>query len=174
MWPATFRRTTGAHPMPRSGPGRPSADDQAAKLAALPNIPGSRPPPPPDLSPEEAEIWDATLGALPSGWVPPEAMPVLMVYVRHCAYARALAERIAFVLPLAERGDPERQKEWLTLLRAHGFQTERMGQLATKLRLLPQNRMAADKARDRRKQAPAGPRPWDDFPSARDEPPTKQ
>jgi hypothetical protein len=52
-------------------------------------------------------------------------------------------------------------QEYLALLRAHGFQSERIGNLSTKLRLTPQARYApstANRATSRTLE-----RPWEDW-----------
>jgi hypothetical protein len=57
----------------------------------------------------------------------------------------------------------------LTLLRAHGYQTERIGNLNTKLRLTKSGRYTrdAEAAAIASRNAPAGVKPWDDWPGGR-------
>jgi hypothetical protein len=143
--------------------GRPSAERQAAVLAALPIIPGERPEPPPDLDAEAAAVWRATVAAVPAGWLPPECFPVLTQFCRHTVHCDWLTEEIAELraAPL----DEESQKRLYKLLRLHGQQSQILASLAGKLRLTPSSRATPDKARDDRKDASssATPKPWNDW-----------
>jgi hypothetical protein len=129
-------------------------------------IPGQRPPPPADLSADEQALWEQVVGALPQGWIGPEAYAVLVQYVRHCCYADDVAAQIA---ELRTQTDPKQRRLLLALYRAHGQQTARMSALAVKLRLTPSSRSTADRARDDRKDASSSPvvKPWLDWPGAK-------
>ena len=142
-------------------PGRKSADELLAPL-----IPDTRPPPPEELEPEQQVEWEAIVERLPADWFTGENIPMLRELCRHICYARELAGQIvkvraeiqAFMEGSAadtagSMGVAERRKiqaglrdELCRLLRGHGYQTERIGNLSTKLRLTKQSRYDASSA----------------------------
>ena len=64
--------------------GRKSAEDMALTVAepsAIHVIP--RPDAPLDLTPEEAEVWNQTVDAMPADWFRPETFPLLSQWCRH-------------------------------------------------------------------------------------------
>jgi hypothetical protein len=73
-------------------PGRKSTYDLLA-----PMIPGKRPSPPDDLTPEQQVEWEAIVARLPADWFSGENIPMLRELCRHICYARELAEEIAAV-----------------------------------------------------------------------------
>lgn len=171
--------------------GRWSAEDQRA-VAPEARLPP--PEPPPELEPIEADIWRSITVKLPGDWFAPETVPMLKELCRHIRHADDLARDLAAAragiaslqgedvtkgIPytLAERlmmmGEASKTME--RLLRAHGYQSERIGNLATKLRLTNQSKVvigsAAKKARDR---VPEGPRPWQDWGQRADKPDVTQ
>ncbi len=163
--------------MPRKQ-GKWSAEDQrgVAPEARLPP-----PEPPAELEPPERVIWRAITSKLPGDWFAPETVPMLQELCRHIRHANDLALDLAAaraglkalqdgdgaLLTIAERmalmGEGSKTME--RLLRAHGYQSERIGNLATKLRLTNQAKVpaasAARKARDERE--PVGLQPWEDW-----------
>jgi hypothetical protein len=160
-------------------PGRKSAIDLLAPL-----IPGTRPPPPEELEPEEQDEWEAIVERLPANWFTGENIPMLRELCRHICYARELARQVVKVRVEIQAvmeglaadtagsiGVAERRKiqaalrdELCTLLRSHGYQTERMGNLSTKLRLTKQSRYDASSASRAAKNAgPAMKKPWLDW-----------
>ena len=142
-------------------PGRKSTYDLLA-----PMIPGQSPPPPEELEPEQQLEWEAITARLPADWFSGENIPMLRELCRHICYARELAGQImkvraeiqAFMEGSAadtaeSMGIAERRKiqaglrdELCRLLRSHGYQTERIGNLSTKLRLTKQSRYDASSA----------------------------
>jgi hypothetical protein len=174
----------------RSKTGRLSSDDQRLVVSDRPPI--KPPDAPPELDVPEARIWRSIVTKLPGDWFPPECIPLLKEMCRHIRHADDLAMEMAMVRTLSEavnkpsgsdgpefwtvadrmKAIGEGSKVMERLLRMHGYQTERIGNLATKLRLTNQAKILAvkseKKARDER--PPAGPRPWDDWanPSAAD------
>lgn len=137
------------------------------------------PDPPPELEEPEAAIWRSITAKLPGDWFAPETVPMLKELCRHVRHADDLAIDLAAcragiaavrddkTLTLPERlaAIGEASKTMERLLRAHGYQSERIGNLGTKLRLTNQAKVpasaAARKARDETK--PAGARPWEDW-----------
>jgi hypothetical protein len=154
-------------------PGRKSTYDLLA-----PMIPGKRPSPPDDLTPEQQVEWEAIVARLPVDWFTGENIPMLRELCRHICYARELAEEIAAVkamlseviagtAPEAEKSNvmAARRKELCDLLRAHGYQSERIGNLSTKLRLTKLSRYedARTAARAARDAGGTRPKPWEDW-----------
>lgn len=155
--------------------GRWSQDDQ--RRVALP---AARPPldPPDGLDEPERAIWQGIVSKLPGDWFAPEAVPLLKELVRHVRNADDLAVDLASVragrklIEAAELTEAERLAQLKTsstalhaLLRAQGYQSERIGNLATKLRLTNQSKdlvtAAARKRADQRPTPQA--KPWDDW-----------
>jgi hypothetical protein len=134
--------------------------------AVVPIIPGEREPPPAELSAEAQATWRSITEALPHDWFLPEARPMLKELCRHVHYADFLADVISEALESqkphsGEEGDGF--ADLLSLMRAHGYQTERIGNLATKLRLTNQSRWSSARAADQQRRRTGGPRPWDDW-----------
>ena len=137
-----------------------------------PLIPGARPPDPlPELTGEEAAEWVKIVQGLPSGWISGENAVMLVELCRHVVYSRRIAADIE-VMQTAMRRDAslnpmsqamiELRKQWRDLLRAHGEQSQAIGNLSTKLRLSPQSRATAFQARTRAARAGSSARkPWE-------------
>jgi hypothetical protein len=144
----------------------------------------SPPPPPEELEPEQQLEWEAITARLPADWFSGENIPMLKELCRHITYARELARQVlkvraeiqAFMEGSAADtagsiGIAERRKiqaglrdELFRLLRSHGYQTERIGNLSTKLRLTKQSRYDASSASRAAKNAgSAMKKPWLDW-----------
>jgi hypothetical protein len=167
--------------MPR---GRRS-DADAARV--VPFIPGAKPPAPPELDADEADVWDTVVASVPANWIPGEAWAMLKEYCRHTVFAERLSADIARLREEQAVPPPDlpadltakqivkvqrdiaqteiaRRKELRALLRAHGFQTSRMQSLGTKLRLTVSSRILPEKARDDRRDSSSSPvKPWNDW-----------
>jgi hypothetical protein len=142
-------------------PGRKSTYDLLEPI-----IPGKPPPPPEELEPDQQLEWKTITEGLPGDWFSAANDPLLKELCRHITYARELARQIvkvraeiqAFMEESAAEtagsmGIAERRKiqaglrdELCRLLRSHGYQTERIGNLSTKLRLTKQSRYDASSA----------------------------
>ena len=133
-----------------------------AELAALAIIPGTRPPPPPELEPEEQATWRAITGRLPQSWFSGENMPLLKELCRHIHYSDALAADIVAL----RQASPVDVEELRAALRAHALQSERIGNLSTKLRLTKQSRLDRETAEIEARKTPAGVKPWEGWGSA--------
>src|SRR5262245_27408074 len=108
-----------------------------AELASLAVIPGTRPPPPAQLTPEQAIHWRTITNRLPQSWFGEETQFLLRELVRHVDYCDALARDIE-----ALRSSPDATTEELhQALKAHALQSERLANLSTKLRLTKQSRL---------------------------------
>ena len=154
-------------------PGRKSTYDLLAPI-----IPGKRPPPPKELEPDQQLEWEAITARLPADWFSGENIPMLRELCRHICYARELAKEIAAVNAMlsevvagtaaeAEKSNvmAAGRKELCDLLRAHGYQSERIGNLSTKLRLTKLSRYedARTAARAARDAGSTRPKPWEDW-----------
>lgn len=161
--------------------GRKSAAQLRSNAAA---IPGARAPVPPDLEPEAAELWVEIVNRLPADWVVSENKVLLREYCRHAFYANQFAKQIEEAnatlnvlharsgqVAKGSRQERDRLKaieeglgRLYDLHKQHGYQTDRLVSLATKMRFTQQSRYFSDKAAVRsRTAAPTGPRPWQDW-----------
>ena len=158
-------------------PGRKSDYD-----AVSPLVPGRRPDPPAELTAEEQAEWMAITSRLPANWFAAENAPMLKELCRHICYARMLAGEISAlkgtIAAVKSNSDPvapgskasrnkvlaDLQTELLSLLRAHGDQSERIGNLSTKLRLTQLSRATRTAARAASAAADAPTScPWNDW-----------
>jgi hypothetical protein len=122
------------------------------QYAACPIIPGNerRPSPPAQLDTRERRIWSAITARLPADWVTAESAPMLKELCRHIrsaddlwvdlAQARAAIDAIRKTPAPSAESLAAATQEYRAVLRAHGYQTERIGNSSTKLRLTPQAR----------------------------------
>jgi hypothetical protein len=145
------------------------------QYAAGPIIPGThkRPSPPAQLDTRERRIWSAITARLPTDWFMAESEPMLKELCRHIRIADDLwvdlARARAAIDELRKMPEPPAEllaaatQEYRAVLRAHGYQSERIGNLATKLRLSPQSRYAPSTAKREAAKVIDGPAPWDDW-----------
>jgi hypothetical protein len=148
-----------------------------------PIIPGQRMPPPPELSAEQATIWDRIIGALPQGWITDGSAPLLVQLARHIDFSdrlsrdidRVQSEIAALESEPADDAKAEARKVarvrkakafHMGLLRAHGVQSNAIGRLSQKLRLtkLSQYMRSAEAAAIAARNAPAV-KPWEGWES---------
>ena len=147
-----------------------------ASGAVVPGEPIQPPDPPPELGDAEQAIWRGITGKMPPGWFSADNVPMLKELCRHIRHADELAADLEVVrealAAIKERitADPalleqtlELTKSRINLMRAHGYQSERIGNLSTKLRLTNQSRYEAIKADRERRDVPTMPRPWEDW-----------
>jgi hypothetical protein len=147
------------------------------RVAEAAVVPGARVAPPPELNEAESATWRKIVERLPADWFTAENTPLLKELCRHIGHADALSVDIANVrselasLAGARCETPEdevlRRKmirvataDYHALLRLHAFQTERIGNLATKMRLSQQARLAPAVSKAKAENAPAGTKPW--------------
>jgi hypothetical protein len=140
-----------------------------------PIIPGNerRPSPPVQLDAHERAIWTKITARLPAEWFTAESQPMLKELCRHIRSADDLSADLALARTAIDaiRKTPEPSAESLTaatqeyraVLRAHGYQSERIGNLATKLRLTPQARYAPSTAKREARKVSPYPEPWLDW-----------
>jgi hypothetical protein len=142
--------------------GRKSAADLG------PIIPGveRRPPPPDDLAPEEQAHWVAITASLPADWFNGGSWPLLKQLCRHINNANELAKDIARLRGELAAGEPKARLSALLrqMLRMHGFETDRIVSLSTKLKLTKLSRYArSDAAYAGARDAGSSPPPWSDW-----------
>jgi len=156
-------------PMERAMP-RTSRQD-----ALSPLIPGKRRPPPAELDEREAKIWRDITARLPIDWFTTDNAPLLKELCRHIRHADDLSIDLALARaavdeirktpepPSTKKLLEEAEKGYRVLLRAHGFQSERIGNLSTKLRLTNQARYEPSRAKAESAKATSYPAPWNDW-----------
>jgi hypothetical protein len=66
----------------------------AASLAVVAPIPGARRPPPPELTPEQAEVWRQVVASRPADWFDDGSASILAAHCRHVVAAQMLAAEI--------------------------------------------------------------------------------
>jgi hypothetical protein len=142
-------------------------------------IPGSerRPSPPAQLDARERAIWTKITTRLTAEWFTAETQPMLTELCRHIRIADDLStDRVlarAAIDEIRKTPEPDAEalaaatQEYRAVLRAHGYQTERIGNLATKLRLTPQARYAPSSAKREAGKVSPYPEPWLDWGESR-------
>jgi hypothetical protein len=138
----------------------------------IPGTPARRPPPPPELDEREAVIWRKITARLPPNWFVASAS-LLVELCRHTrlsddlmgdiARARAAIDELRKTQKPTSKLLLDAMKEYRVLLRLHALQSQRIGALATRLRLTPQSRYEKSVAATAAKAVDAGPFPWDDW-----------
>lgn len=138
--------------------GRKSAES----LSAVASIPGQRPPPPAELTKEQAAEWRAIVATKPAEWFSRDTHALLVDLCRHIIMARRVAEQID-AFPLEQLSGEEGLERYKVL----GGMAERhsrvIASLSTKLRITQQSRSDAGKAATAHKSAAGGAaaRPWE-------------
>ncbi len=140
-------------------PGRKSAAQLATMSVATQKT--ARPDADYSLADEQAEVWHATLAALPADWVGPEAHPVLAAYCRTTVQLRRLGQLITAMETSDSTGAELVTAEYIALIKAHGATAQTLKTLATSLRLTPQSRYRAESAARNIDAKRPGPRPWE-------------
>jgi hypothetical protein len=133
--------------------GRKSAEAQSVVVAL---VPGVRPDPPSELSPEQAKTWRATVNQMPADWFAGCSGVLLRQLCQHVSYSRWLAAELAAVRTLEGKGIDRFDK----LSRMHLRESKAISSLMTKLRLTPQSKYSARAAATAAKSAPTR-KPWE-------------
>lgn len=155
--------------------GRWSADDQRAASPIVPGTPPVPLEPPPELDEIERVIWRGIVAKLPPDRIEPDSAPLLKEMVRHIRIADEVMGELASVRarlaavraesgPVAKRTKAEASlmREYNSLVNAHGYQSERIGNLGTKLRMTNQTKLLVG-SKAVREREPEGPEPWTDW-----------
>lgn len=110
------------------------------------------------LADEAAEVWQATVEALPADYISAEALPVLAAYCRTTVSLRRLGQ----LIHACEHGPEDLDVATYTkLLSSHAQQSQVLKTLATSLRLTPQTRYKAEAAERKTRGYTGGKKPWD-------------
>lgn len=110
------------------------------------------------LPDEAADVWRATVEALPADWIGPEAHPVLSAYCRTTIQLRRLGQLIHQAETAEETFDVD---SYAGLIKTHGAAAQVLKTLATALRLTPQTRLRAEGAARKADGTPRGRKPWE-------------
>jgi adenylosuccinate lyase len=154
-------------------PARPGKPNVYAALEPI--VPAQRPAPPPELTPEEAREWSRITASVPAEWLGAENAPLFVLLVRHVMISRELWAEISAVrarlrgVVMESTSEIARmsavgagRKELYALMREHRMESQRIGDLSTKLRLTNQSRASAYMARTQAARAgTSARRPWD-------------
>src|SRR5690625_517057 len=133
--------------------GRKSAGELAV---ASPVLVQPRPDAPVELTPEQADVWNEVVDALPADWFPAETHPLLIQYCRHTIEARRIAQLI----------DQEGAREELdvatyaALLRMQARETTALNSMASSMRLSQQSSRRDDNSATAKKNRTVT-RPWE-------------
>lgn len=136
--------------------GRKTALDHI--LTVLPG--GGRPEPPDDMPEAQAQTWRDAVDGMPVGWFGPQNADLLGLYCVHVDAAKTVAEQVRRVLraPVTEA----RLKVLNRLTTIARRETSAVCSLAMRLRLAPQATTRKVIAEAAIRNAPKGPRPWED------------
>lgn len=115
-----------------------------------------RPEAPLDLTPEETDVWCATVDAMPADWFPRETWPLLKQYCRHEVCAR----RVAQLIDAAMASDPLDTGALKDMLAMQARETASLKAMAAAMRLAQQSsRTDGSAATSKKRRAVA--RPWE-------------
>jgi hypothetical protein len=140
----------------------------SAELAVIqPSVTRLLPPPPSDLTPEQAEIWRFVIASKSGDLIAPEAYPVLTEYCRAVTAASQIAQQLRVI---TEKWQTKNSDDALmpdnVLVRIdklHAMQ-DRMrsaiASLSVKLRLSPSTQVHPEKAGTNQRRAGLGVQPW--------------
>jgi hypothetical protein len=133
--------------------GRKSAAALAVAEQAQPVVHADAPY---DLTDEQAEIWRATIAALPPDWIEQGAHPTLAAFCRTTTQLRRLGQ----LIHQAEGEADFDAATYIALVKAHNAASQVIKTLSTALRLTPQTRLRPETAA-RRAGISVGRKPWE-------------
>jgi hypothetical protein len=116
-----------------------------------------RPDAPLDLTPEECEVWEKTVDALPADWFPPETWPLLRQWCRHTVTARRVSQMID-AASAREELDIGELKE---LMAMQAKETSALKAMAAAMRISQQASYSARGAGGEKSRRTTVPRPWE-------------
>jgi len=140
--------------------GRPSLAD----LSVVPVNFGAdrRPPPTPELTEKQADIWRAVVASEPAAYFDSAALrDLLSDYCRHRESANMISEVIEQFKAEWLR-NAEGSKRYKGLLQMRDAEVRACANLATKLRLTNQSRYTPKAAGTQTRNEGGGPKPWDE------------
>lgn len=126
------------------------------------SVPGAvalieRPEAPLDLTPEETDVWNATVEALPADWFQRETHPLLVQWCRHTVSAR----RVAQMIDAACSRDEVDVAEMRDLLAMQAKETAALKALAASMRISQQASYSARGAGGEKSRRTTVKRPWE-------------
>jgi hypothetical protein len=128
---------------------------------AGPDIPGIRPDPPKELSPDEQVEWHRFWAVSPPDWFPRETWPLLVQLCRHVCQSRFLGGCLQEVRTgLLDPRDPKQIQHLNTLSILHEREGRAMGAIMEKLRLTTQQRVHIAVASPQQQEAAPDVKPW--------------
>ena len=116
-----------------------------------------RPNAPLDLTPEESDVWVATVNAMPADWFQLETWPLLTQWCRHTVSARRVSQMIEAA---ASRKDVE-ISEMKDLLGMQAKETTALKSLGAAMRLSQQASYSARGAGGQKSRRKTVSRPWE-------------
>lgn len=114
-----------------------------------------RPDAPPELTDEQAQLWNTVVGRLPADWIKAEHYPILAAYCQHICRSRALARALSG----ASLDTDDAVKRYDKLSNAAERETRALLACARTLRLTHQSQYDAAKAFRGASNSPTV-RPW--------------
>ena len=133
--------------------GRKSAGELAV---ASPVLVQPRPDAPVELTPEQADVWNEVVDALPADWFPAETHSLLVQYCRHTVEARRIAQLID-----QECARPDLDvATYAALLRLQARETTALKSMASSMRLSQQSSRRDDNSATAKKNRTVR-RPWE-------------
>ena len=136
--------------------GRKSAAELSVVRVALE---GHRPPPPDDLTAQQARTWREIVESVPGGWVSRAQEPLLAAYCRHVFAADRISTMVDNCKPDFE--DRTSLQRFDKLLAMRERETKALSSLATRMRLTQQSQMHARTAARAMSDAHGGPKLWE-------------
>jgi len=141
--------------------GRKSATYVQPTRVGLPDIPGTQPDPPKELSPDEAMEWKRLWAVAPDGWFPRETWPLLVQLCRHICMARWLGESLQEIrLGLLDPRNPKQIAHLNTVSVLHEREGRAVTALMEKLRLTTQQRVNSHVAGPQQAEQAPEVTPW--------------
>jgi hypothetical protein len=150
----------------------PKSAADLSEVVEGPWVPGEMASPSPELSLEMQEVWRSIAAGMPPEWSRDMGTGILLKELcRHVVFARRLSADVEAVRAEINLNpnDGRLRRQWHTLLRAYNLQTQRIGDLSTKLRLTRQSRQGARRGDQIARQGSSYPEPWTDWAGNRDD-----
>jgi glycerol-3-phosphate O-acyltransferase len=130
--------------------GRKSPESQAVVVAL---VPGTRPEPPRELTPEQAQVWKTTVGALRADWFGPENFALMAQFCRHAALADVIDKALRATDIKADLA------RFARLAAMQSRESAMISSLATRLRMTVQ--ASRDSRISKRDPGAGRPKPWE-------------
>jgi hypothetical protein len=140
--------------------GRKSSNSLSTVVSLPGVVPGQRPEPPAELTPEQAATWRAITGRMPSDWFQPESWPLLAQLCRHVSISRLVGSALAEIDPKAI-ADDKGFRRFTRLRGMHEKEGAAISSLMRTMRITHRSQYNQTVAHVAATKIPAGPRPWE-------------